>query len=302
MGPNQSIGFQKSKGTSGRMEGDKQVTLWDFKKRNLGHQIGKGDALNRSPKISTIVGQCPISCRAQTEWPIEEKALNDEREKRRGSDGVKTTGTVNNGFVFLQRSTNKVEEEKEHQENTLSRTAGQEVISKSDRSREEGRLSREAKGEQIEEKGRSIMEADRESIFGKFLRDTLSCSVGGMGEVEEASIVGEKGQRFSQTDDSLCNIQAERGNKPTSSPNSTPEAKAKKLGLKVEEDCATRAGKKGWLGKEVMGQHEVTRPTSPCRVKTNKTVAQEQNNLDSGQGYGADKRSGSTVGSDLETG
>ena len=47
-------------------------------------------------------------------------------------------------------------EEKEHQENTLSRTAGQEVISKSDRSREEGRLSREAKGKQIEEKGRSI--------------------------------------------------------------------------------------------------------------------------------------------------
>ena len=33
VGPNQSIGFQKSKGTSGRMEGDKQVTLWDFKKK-----------------------------------------------------------------------------------------------------------------------------------------------------------------------------------------------------------------------------------------------------------------------------
>ena len=123
-----------------------------------------------------------------------------------------------------------------------------------------------------------------------------------MGRIEEVSIVGEKGQRFSQTDDSLCNIQAKRGNKPTSSPNNTPEAKAKKLGLEVEEDCATHAGKKGWLGKEVMGQHEVTRPTSPCRVKTNKTVAQEQNNLESGRGYGADRRSGSTVGSDLETG
>ena len=94
----------------------------------------------------------------------------------------------------------------------------------------------------------------------------------------------------------------ERGKKLTSSPNSTPEAKAKKLGLEVEEDCATRAGRKGWLGKEVMGQHKVTRPTSPCRVKTNKTVAQEQNNLESGRGSGSDKRSGSTVGSDLETG
>ena len=48
-----------------------------------------------------------------------------------GLDGVKTIGTVHNGFIFLQRSTNKVGEEKEHQENTPSRTAGQEVISKS---------------------------------------------------------------------------------------------------------------------------------------------------------------------------
>ena len=32
VGPNQSIGFQKSKGISGRAEGDKQVTLWDLKK------------------------------------------------------------------------------------------------------------------------------------------------------------------------------------------------------------------------------------------------------------------------------
>ena len=304
VGPNQRIGFQKSKGISGKVEGDKQVTLWDFKKRSLGHQIGKRAALNRSPKLSTIVGQSPISCRAQTKWPIKERALNDERVKRMGSDGVKTIGTVNKGFVFLQRSTNKGGEEKEHQENTPSSTAGQEVINKSDRgmSREEGRLSREAKGKQIEEMGRSIMEADRESISGKFLRDTLSCSVGGVGGVEEVSIVGEKGRRFSQTDDSLCNIQAERGNKPTTSPNSTPEAKVQKLGLEVEEDCATRADRKGRLGKEVMGQHEVTRPTSPCRGKTNKTVAQEQNNLVSGRGYGADRRSGSTVGSDLETG
>ena len=123
-----------------------------------------------------------------------------------------------------------------------------------------------------------------------------------MGGVEEVSTVGEKGQRFSQQDDSLCNIQAERGNKPTSSPTSNPEAKAKKLGLEVEEACDTRAGRKGWLGEEVMGQHEVTGPASPCRVQMNKTVSQEQLNLESGSGYGADSRSGSIIGSDLETG
>ena len=90
-----------------------------------------------------------------------------------GTGGVKTRGTVNNCFVFLQRSTNKEGEEKEPQEITPSRTARQEVFNKSDRgmSREEGRLSREAKGKQNEENGRSIMEADRESISDKFLRD-----------------------------------------------------------------------------------------------------------------------------------
>ena len=130
VGPIQSIGFQKSKGTRGRMEGDKQVTLWDFKKRNLcvskkqedkwengrdkqvslwdskkrnlGHQTRKGDALIRSPKISTLVGQCPIRCRAQMEWPIEENASNDERGKRRGSDGVKKTGIAFEPSIGLQ--------------------------------------------------------------------------------------------------------------------------------------------------------------------------------------------------------
>ena len=273
VGPNQSIGLQKSKGIRGKVEGDKQGILWDFKKRSLGHQTGNRVAQNRSPKLGNIVGQSPNSYRAQTEWPLEEKVLEDEKAKRMGTGGVKTIDC----FVFLQRSTNKKGEEKELQEITLSRTAGQEVFNKSDRgmSREEGRLSREAKGKQNEEKGRSIMEADRESISGKFLRDFISCSDGGMGGVEEVSTVGEKGQRFSQTDDSLCNIQAERGNKPTSSPTSNPEAKAKKLGLEVEEACDTRASRKWWLGEEVMGQHEVTRPASPCRVQMNKTLSQE---------------------------
>ena len=51
-----------------------------------------------------------------------------------------------------------------------------------------------------------------------------------------------------------------------------------------------------------MGQQEVTRPASSCRVQTNKSVTQEQNNLESGGGYGADSRPGSTEGSDLGTG
>ena len=100
------------------------------------------------------------------------------------------------------------------------------------------------------------MEADRESLSGKFLRDTLSCSVGGVGGVEEVSTVGEKWQRFSQTYDNLCNIQAERGIIPPHCPTSTPEAIEKKLWLKVEVAGDTRASRKGWLGTEVMGQKE----------------------------------------------
>ena len=55
VGPNQSIGLQKSKGISGKVEGDKQGILWDFKKRSLGHQTGNRAAQNRSPKLGNTV-------------------------------------------------------------------------------------------------------------------------------------------------------------------------------------------------------------------------------------------------------
>ena len=169
-------------------------------------------------------------------------------------------------------------------------------------SREEGRISREAKGKQNKEKGSSLADSERESLSGKFLRDTLSCAVGEVGWVEEASTAGEMRQRSSQADDNRCNIQVERGSKPSSCHPSNPEEIAKKLGLEVEEVRDTRAGRKGWSGTEVMGLQEVTRPASSGRVQTNDPETQVQNNLESGRGYGADSRSGSTDGSDLGTG
>ena len=39
--------------------------------------------------------------------------------------------------------------------------------------REEGRISKEVKGSQTGENGRSLMVSDRESVSGKALRDTL---------------------------------------------------------------------------------------------------------------------------------
>ena len=181
---------------------------------------------------------------------------------------------------------------------------GQEEINNSERgmSREEGRISREAKGKQKEEKGSSLADSERESFSGKFLGETLSCAIGDVGWVEEVSIAGEMRQRSSQADDNRCNTQAERGSKPSSCHPSNPEEIAKKLGLEVEEGRDTRAGRKRWSGTEVMGQCEVTRLASSGRVQTYSSESQVQNNLESGRGYGSDSGSGSTDGSDLGTG
>ena len=94
------------------------------------------------------MGQSPSRFREQTEWPIVGNALDDERAKRTGLGGEKTKGTENYCLVSLQRSEDNVGEEKEPQENTPTQTVGQKEINNRERgtSREEGRISREAKG------------------------------------------------------------------------------------------------------------------------------------------------------------
>ena len=225
MGPKQCVRIQNNMGISVKEEEAKQVILSDIKKGSLGRQtgkraaqnlspdLGKRAAQNLSPNLGTTVGQSPSRFREQTAWPIEGNALDDEREKRTGLGGEKRTGlggekakgTKNYCLVFLQWSGDNVGEEKELQENTPTQTVGQKEINNRERgtSREEGRISREAKGKQNEEKGRSLMGSDRESFSGEFLRDTLSFSVGGVGGVEEMPIAGEKRQRSLQAGDNL---------------------------------------------------------------------------------------------------
>ena len=148
VGPKQSVGFQKNMGISGRAEGDKQVFLRDFKKWSLGSQTGKRSVQNLGHNLGTTVGQSPTSFREKMEWPIERNALDNESAKRTRLGWEKTRGTDNNCFVSLQRSKNKVGEENESYENTPLKTVGQEEINNSERgvTREEGRISREAKG------------------------------------------------------------------------------------------------------------------------------------------------------------
>ena len=270
VGPKQSVGVQKNKGISGREEGDKQVILRNIKKGGLGRQTGMRDVQNLRPNLGTPVGQSPTHLREQTKGPIAGIAPGVERAKRTGLGGEKTEDIANYCLLLLQRSKDKAGDEKELKENTTTETVGQEDINNSERglSRVEGRISREAKGKQKEEKGSSLAESERESLSGKFMGDTLSCAVGDVGWVEEDSTAGEMRKRSSQADDNRCNNQAERGSKPSSCHPSNPEENAKKLELEVEEGRDTRAGRKGWAETEVMGQREVTWLASSGRVQT----------------------------------
>ena len=102
------------------------------------------------------MGQSPTRFRDHNAWPIVGKALNDDKEKRIGMGGDKTKSIEEYCLAFPQRGGDKAGEAKELQENTLTKTVGQQEINIRERttSRKEGRISREAKGKKNEEKGR----------------------------------------------------------------------------------------------------------------------------------------------------
>ena len=154
VGPKQCVGDQNIMGIRVREEGAKQVISHDIKKGNLGRQTGRKTAQNLSPHQGTTVGQSPRCFREQAEWPIVGNELEDQRAKSTGLGAVKPKGTENYSFVSLQRSEDTEGEEKEPLEKTLTQTAGQKEINTRKRglSREEGRISKELKGRQTEEK------------------------------------------------------------------------------------------------------------------------------------------------------
>ena len=316
VGPKQCVGIQNNMGSSVREEGAKQVMLSDIQEGSLGRQtgkctaqklspdLGKRAAQNLSPNLETIVGQSPTRLRDQIAWPIEGKAWNVDKEKRMGMGGEKTKGTDDYSLVSPQRGGDKVAEAKEIQENTLTQTVGQQEINNRERviSRKEGMIPREAKGKQNEEKGRSFMGSDRDSLSGEFLRDTLSFSVEVVGGLVETSTAGEKRQRSLQAGDCLCNIQVERAFKFSSCPPSTPGEISKELGQQVEEAWDIRVGREARSVTEELGQQEVTRPVSLGRVQEIRFVSQEQKYIKSDRVYGADSGTGSIDGSDLGSG
>ena len=74
------------------------------------------------------------------------------------------------------------------------------------------------------------------------------------------------------------------------------------LGLEVEEDIDTRAGRSVGIGAVSLGKPEGIRPASSGRVRMNLSMIQEQKDLGSGQVYRANLGSGFTFGSGLEMG
>ena len=113
--------------------------------------------------------------------------------------------TENYSLVSLQGSEDIAGEEKVHQEKFPTQTSGQKEKNNKKRglSRQEGKSSKEVKGSQTREKGRSLMDSDRESLSGKAMRDTLSSAISGVDGEEDGSKAGDKMQSSTPADDGL---------------------------------------------------------------------------------------------------
>ena len=156
------------------------------------------------------MGQSPRHYKEKVEWPTERNASDDQRAKSMGLSAEKTKCTENYSLVSLQGCEDTAGEEKEHQEKIPTQALGQKEnhIKKRGLSRDEGRISKEVKGRQIEENGRSLMDSDWESFSGKALREALFSTNLGVDGEEDVSTVGEKMQSSIPTDDDFF----DRGN------------------------------------------------------------------------------------------
>ena len=248
-------------------------------------------------------------------------AADDQRAKSTGLSVEKTKSTEKYSLVSLQGSKDIAGEEKEHQEKCSTHTSGQKEKNDKQRGwgREEGRISKEVKGSQTRENGRSLMIPDLELISGKALRDTLSSAIAGVDGVEDRFNAGEKSQSSISAEDGLFDRGNDRGGQhpggkgvqtkflpppppPPPPPPNIPGETSMRLGLEVEEDIGTRAGKSVGTGAESPGKPVGSRPASSGRVRLNLSMTQEKKDLGVDQAYGEVSGSGFTFGTGLEMG
>ena len=206
----------KQHGIRERKEGATQVFERVNKKGHFGLQTGRMEAQNQSPRQGFCAGQSLKRHREQAEWPTVKNAADNQRVKSTGLSVEKTKSTEKYSLVSLQESEDIAGEENEHQEKCSTHMSGQKKEKNKQRGwgREDGRISKEAKGSQTEENGRSIMISDRESISGKALRDTLSSAIAGVDSVEDKFNAGEKSQNSTSAKDGCFDGGNDRGSTP----------------------------------------------------------------------------------------
>ena len=170
--------------------------------------------------------------------------------------------------------------------------------------KEERRILKEAKGSQAEEKGSSFCTSDRDLTSGKVPRETLSFIDLGVEGEEDDSSAGEKMQSYIPAVDDLYGrdndleykTQFGRELKPIFRSPNTPGETTTNLGLEVEGDDVTRAGRSVRPEVESLGRFEGTRLVSSGRVRQTHPKPQEKVHLGLGQACRADRRSGLAYG------
>ena len=122
------------------------------------------------------------------------KAVDNQRVKCKELSDQKTKNTEKHNTVSMQKSEDIEGDEKEQQEKSSKYMSGQkkEKDKQWGLGTEEEKSSKEVKGSQTGENGRSFMISDRESISGKSPSDTFPSAIVGVDGVEDRFNVKEK--------------------------------------------------------------------------------------------------------------
>ena len=232
------------------------------------------------------MGQSPRSFREHIVRPTTRTSQAIQRAKLKEMLVENIQGTANPNFALFQESRAIVVEERGLQEKFPTQTSGQSEDNNITwgLNREERRILKEKKGSRTEEKGSFFCALDRDPTSGKVPGETLSSVDLGVECEEGGSSAREKVQSHSPAVDGWFGgdnvlgykIQFGREIKPfPRSPNTSRET-TMSLGLEVEGDDDTCAGRSARSEVESLGMSEGTRPVSSGKVRLIQSKSQEK--------------------------
>ena len=194
MGPKISCVSQNNLGIREINVGDTHGRDWASKIRHLGLQTGNNEAQKSIPRQEFCMSQSPKIHREQAVCLIVKKDVDNQRVKCKELSDEKTKNTEKHNTVSMQKSEDIEGDEKEQQEKSSKYMSGQkkEKDKQWGLGTEEEKSSKEVKGSQTGENGRSFMFSDRESISGKSPSDTFPSAIVGVDGVEDRFNVKEK--------------------------------------------------------------------------------------------------------------